>query len=156
MPFRDTAWPGPKTFISEQNAYSLETAKNWLDRGGDINVTSFSKQGHTLLMMACLRDQADLVAELLSRPGVNINLKVNGKTALHHAATMGNDQCAQLLLDAGADRHIRVDIDDSEFTENDGLTALEIVDNLIAREGMKPRQQRLQRMLSGGYLGMSR
>ena len=144
------------TQISAQNEYTLEQAKNWLDRGGDINVTSFSKQGHTMLMMACLKDQADLVAELLSRKGVNIDMKSAGKTALIHAATMGNARCAQLLLEAGADPNIRADVDDSDFTENDGLTALEVVENDIARNGMRPRHRQLLLMLSGAPAGARR
>ena len=63
------------------------------------------------------------------------------------AATFGTPRCAQHLLDAGADVHVRADQDDSDFTENDGLTALEIVENEIARNGMRPRHRALMLML---------
>ena len=40
-----------------------------------------------------------------------------------------------------------MDVDDSEFTENDGLTALEIVQNDIADFGMRPRHRELLMLL---------
>jgi ankyrin repeat protein len=106
-------------------AYRMEQVVNYLNRGGDVNVTSFSKQGHTLLMMACVEDHEKLTAELCRR-GANVDLKArkrveylnsrptcsraaarfvcqtNGKTALMHAAVMGHPQCAQHLVDAGS------------------------------------------------------
>ena len=46
---------GPKEHTFTQ-AYHMAQVTSWLDRGGDINVTSFSKQGCTLLMMACVQN----------------------------------------------------------------------------------------------------
>ena len=127
--------------------YQLEKVRSWLDRGGDINATSFSKQGHTLLMMGCIENNAKLVAELCQR-GADVNLKAGGKTALMHASVWGQPECAQLLLDAGADVRLRADVDDSDYTENDGLTALEMVEREIERNGMRPRHRRVLNMLS--------
>ena len=121
-------------------AFKKVQITDWLDRGGDVNVTSFSKHGHTMLMMACIKDHADITAELVRR-GADLNMKSGGKTALHHCAALGHPACARLLLEAGAKTDIRVDVDDSEFTENDGLTALEIVQNEIAEGGMRPRHR---------------
>ena len=134
----------------KQNAftemYKKEQITSWLDRGGDVNVTSFSKHGHTMLMMACISDHKEIVAELIRR-GADLNLKSGGKTALHHCAGLGHPGPARLLLEAGARTDLRVDIDDSEFTENDGLTALEIVHNEIAEGGLRPRYRDLLRLL---------
>ena len=127
-------------------AFQQACVTSWLDRGGDVNVTSFSKQGHTMLMMACVRNQEALVAELVRR-GADLNLKSGGKTALHHCAGLGHPGPARILLEAGADIKLRVDVDDSEFTENDGKTALEIVQDEIAAGGMRPRHRDLLRLL---------
>ena len=126
--------------------YKREQIMSWLDRGGDVNVTSFSKQGHTMLMTACIADHKEIVAELIRR-GADLNIKSGGKTSLHHCAALGQSGPARLLLEAGARTDLRVDVDDSEFTENDGLTALEIVENEIAQGGMRPRYRDLLRLL---------
>ena len=127
-------------------AYHQNKITSWLDRGGDINVTSFSKHGHTMLMTACIQNHEALTEELLRR-GAAVDLKAGGKTALMHAATMGNARCVQLLLEAGADPLISADVDDSDYTENDGLTPLEMVELDIAHNGMRPRHQQIRHML---------
>ena len=99
-------------------------------------------------MMAAINNHAELVQELVRR-GADLDMKAGGKNALHFAATFGHPKCAQALLDGGASPGIRVDVDDTEFTENDGLTALEIVEADISRYGQRPRQSELRRMLLG-------
>ena len=126
--------------------YKKEQITSWLDRGGNVDVTSFSKHGHTMLMMACISDHKEIVQELIQR-GANLDLKSGGKTALHHCAALGNAGPARLLIEAGARTDLRVDVDDSEYTENDGLTALEIVQNDIADFGMRPRHRELLLLL---------
>ena len=152
-------------------AYHMEKVTSWLDRGGDINVTSFSKQGHTLLMMSCINGHDKLCAELCRR-GADVNLKTNGKvrplrhistrcrgaypytarlscpqTALMLAAVFGRPQCALDIVNAGADVHLRSDVDDSEYTEYDGMTALEMIEHEIEVEGMKPNNLRVLQLL---------
>ena len=88
--------------LNENNLYNASKIISWLDRGGDINVTSFSKRGLTLLMMACLDDDDKLVRELCSR-GADVNLKAGGKTALMHCAVVGSAACGKLVLEYGGD-----------------------------------------------------
>ena len=128
-------------------AYHMSKITSWLDRGGDVNETSFSKQGHTFLMQACVQNHEALVCELIRR-GADLDYKGRvGKTALILAATFGNDGCVSQLLRAGANPLLRVDEDDTEYTENDGMTALEIVEAEIKRDGCRPRTLAITRML---------
>ena len=128
-------------------AYKMDKVICWLNRGGDVNCTSFSTQGHSILMTACVQDHAELTAELLRR-GANPDTKTNGKTALHHAVKMGHPKCVKLLLEAGADPLIRVDVDNSEFTENDGMSALEIIQSDIELEGLRPQNRDCLKLVS--------
>ena len=128
--------------ISEHKAYSMTKVISWLDRGGDINVTSFNSRGLTILQMACFEDDAKLVAELCAR-GADVNLKAGGKTALMHCAVVGSPACGKLLLEYGADPHMRADVDDTDFTQYDGMTAQEMLEQEIAQFGMRPRHRAL-------------
>lgn len=132
--------------ISYAHAYEMAKVVSWMDRGGDPNNTSFSKQGHTLLMTACVQNNPELVEAILKR-GAAVDLKSGGKTALHHAVIFGHPKCVQLLLEHGADPHLRVDEDDSDFTSNDGLTSLEIIELEIEREGLRPYNRDCLRLL---------
>jgi hypothetical protein len=51
---------------------------------------------------------------------------------------------------------IRADIDDSDYTENDGLTALEMTQRDIERNGMRPRHRQLVQMLVEAEAAASR
>ena len=105
-------------------------------------------------MMACIQNHADLTRELCQR-GADVNLKAGGKTALMHAAAKENPECVEILLGFGADASLRADVDDSEFTEYDGLTPLEMVEADVARNGMRPRSHVLLRLLRGASNGLS-
>ena len=50
----------------------------------------------------------------------------------------------KLLLEYGADAALRVDIDDTEFTENDGLSSLEIIEMHNNQTGGQPLVQVLE------------
>ena len=97
---------------------------SWLDRGGDIDTTKVTRLGHTLLIEACINNHECLVAELVRR-GANLDIKAKGKNALHYSVLLAHPNCAKPLLDAGARTDIRIDVDDSDHTECDGMTALE-------------------------------
>ena len=127
-------------------AYHLEKVISWLDRGGNVNETRLSKKGHTLLISASIQNHEKAVAELLRR-GADPNIKGGGKTALVHAVAMANRGCVELLLRGGARTDIRVDVDDSDYTENDGMSPLEIVEAELAGRGARPRMADIGRML---------
>ena len=129
-------------------AYNEAKVTSWLDGGGDIETTGFSKLGHTMLQMAAIENHESLLGELLRRGAKADHKGRGGKTALMHAATFGNRGCVEKLLRAGADATIRADIDDSDFTENDGLTALEIVEADL-RTHVRPRLADIAHMLRG-------
>ena len=128
-------------------AYHMAKIKSWLNNGGDINTTSFSKLGHTMLQTACVENHEALVTELLQR-GASVDFKGRGgKTALIYGTIFANTGCVELLLRYGADPTIRTDVDDTDFTEFDGMTALEIVESEIQAKGTRPRFIQLVSML---------
>ena len=128
-------------------AYHMAKITSWLDQGGDVDCTSFSKLGHTMLQTACVENHEALVADLLRR-GASVDFKGRGgKTALMHACIFGNQGCVQLCLRAGANPLVRSDVDDTDFTEYDGMTALEITEAEIQAKGARPRQIEIVRML---------
>ena len=122
---------------------------DWLDRGGNINETRMDKDhGHSFLIQACIANNEELVAELLKR-GAAVDLKAQGKAALHFATILGHSNCALLLLQNGATPTLRVDQDDTDYTECDGMTSLEIVQSKIvyARDPLRQRLAELDEML---------
>ena len=130
-----------------EEAYFKAKVVSWLERGGDINETRLWKEGHTLLMIACIQNHEALCAELLQR-GAALDMKgKGGKTALMHAAIHGNKGCVDMLLQAGARANIRADVDDSDFTEFDGLTARECVEEQLRITGKRPRLPEIVHML---------
>jgi ankyrin repeat protein len=115
--------PGWKRDIppNETQQYELAKVCAFLDRGGDVDCTTVSPLGHTMLVTACINNHECLVAELVRRGGA-LDVKAKGKTALHYACLLAHPNCAKILLDAGARTDIRVDEDDTDFTEADGMT----------------------------------
>ena len=106
---------------NETQQYQLAKVNAFLDRGGDPNCTTISPLGHTILVTACINNHECLVAELVRR-GAKLDVKAKGKTALHYACLLAHPNCAKILLDGGARTDIRVDQDDTDFTEADGMT----------------------------------
>ena len=129
---------------------ALQTTKitSWIDRGGDVNSTAFSRLGHTLLQMAVIDNHDNLVGELLHRGADADSRGRGGKTSLMIAAKFGHAKCVEHLLRAGARADLRAAEDDTDFTEHDGLTALEIVAAETSTKGVKPRFSDITRMLS--------
>ena len=130
--------------------YNHTKVCSWLDRpGSNINETRMDKErGHTFLIQAVIANNEDLVAELLKR-GAAVDIKAQGKAALHFAAVLGHSSCARMLLEYGASPTQRVDQDDTDYTECDGMTALEIVTEKaqFARDPLRERLLEMQRML---------
>lgn len=130
-------------------AYTQAKVLSWVDRGGDINESRMDKErGHTFLIAAVVNNNETFVAELLRR-GAACDIKAQGKTALHFAAVLGHASCARLLLQHGASTALRVDEDNTDYTECDGMTALEIVEHKItyARDPLRERLAELRQML---------
>ena len=144
----DAAWSAVDIPPTASQQYFLSKVLSYLDRGGDINCTSLSPVGHTLLMSACINNHEVLVAELVAR-GAALDVKAKGKTALHFSCLLAHPNCAKPLLDSGARTDIQVDEDDTDYTECDGMTALEIVrEKLIgARDPIAERLRTLEKML---------
>uniref|UniRef100_A0A7S2G5L5 Uncharacterized protein n=1 Tax=Haptolina brevifila TaxID=156173 RepID=A0A7S2G5L5_9EUKA len=98
-------------------------------------------------MEACINNHQKACAELLRR-GADTNIKAGGKTALHHAVIHGYPNLVEMLLRHGARTDIRVDVDESDFTDHDGCTALQIAEaELGQRGGGKPRFSEIANML---------
>jgi hypothetical protein len=114
----DPAWRSRDLPPSPQQTYEMSKVTSWLDRNKNqkINQTSMSPLGHTFLITAVINNNETLVAELLKR-GAAVNIFAQGKTALHFAVLLGHSNCSALLLKYGADASLRVEQDDSEWTE---------------------------------------
>ena len=75
----------------------LEEAKRLLSTGQDVNTTD--QRGHSLLWLACYRNQTEVVRHLLCQPSIDINQKdKEGQTAMNASLIGGQYQCTQLLL----------------------------------------------------------
>ena len=76
----------------------LEKVTVALEAGEDPN-TSGGKWERTCLMVAVLKRWDQVVAKLLSWPGINVNAKdKNNMKALHHAACFGNVGILKMLM----------------------------------------------------------
>ena len=57
-------------------------AKRLLSSGQDVNTTD--QYGHSLLWLACYRNQTEVVRDLLSQPSIDLNQKdKDGQTAMN-------------------------------------------------------------------------
>lgn len=95
-----------------------------------------------------------MVAELLKR-GASVNIYAQGKTALHFAVLLGHSNCSALLLRYGADASLRVAEDDSEWTECDGMTPAEIIEEKIrfARDPLRERYSEMRQQIADAAEG---
>lgn len=143
------AWRGRDLPPTPAMTYQQSKVTAWLDRGGNIDETRMDKErGHTFLISAVIANNEDLVAELLRR-GASVDIKAQGKNALHFACVLGHSSCVRLLLLHGSSPEVRVDQDNSDYTECDGMDALEIVREKIvfARDPLRERLAEIGRML---------
>lgn len=146
---QDAGWRSRDLPPTPTQQYEQEKVLSWLNtHAKEINTTAMSDKGHTFLIMACISNNESLVYQLVNR-GAALDIKAKGKTALHYACLLGHVQCAKHLLDAGADLSVRVDIDDSDYTECDGMTCLEIVidKQITSRDPLRARLAEIERML---------
>ena len=151
----DPAWRNRDLPPSPLHTTEYQKITSWIDRGGDINETRMTKRGHTFLMQACIQNNETLVAELLKR-GASTDIYAQGKTALHFACLLGHSNAAALLLQYKADTNLRVAIDDSDYTECDGMTPLEIVEHKmeLARDPLRERYADLKAQLANAAAGL--
>ena len=71
--------------------------KRLLSTGLNVNVTDL--YGHSLLWLACYRNQTEVVRYLLSQPAIDLNQKdKDGQTAMNASLIGSQYQCTQLLL----------------------------------------------------------
>ena len=103
--------------------------------------------GLTALMAAALGSHSRVVAALQELGADPDARNMQRETALMMAVVWGSPQCAKIVLEAGADVHIRADVDDTDFTSYDGMTALEIAYAEIEKYGMRPRQRQVMLMI---------
>ena len=137
---------GKWTAETFNQAYHLAQVTSWLDRGGNIDDPKATRTNHTLLMLSCIEGHEKMCEELIKR-GANLDDRATGgKSALHLAAIHENKRCVELLLAAGAQANLRVAEDDTDYTECDGMTALEIIEAKL-QNGPRPRLADIARML---------
>ena len=88
----------PFWFWSDCKNGKLKEAKEALEAGADPNTVC---RKMTCLMAATLHNRAEMVALLLSQPGIDVNAKDDqGNTAFHVACCKGNVAILRLLLAA--------------------------------------------------------
>ena len=151
----DPAWRSRDLPPSPNQAYQQSKVISWLDRNkGSVDTTSMSPLGHTFLITAVVNNHESLVAELLKR-GAAVNTYAQGKTALHFAVLLGHSNCSALLLRYGADASLRVMEDDSDWTECDGYSAAEIVEEKgrFARDPLRERYAEMRQQLIDAAAG---
>ncbi|GEM_PF-5570057 len=114
-----------------------------LKRGANVNE---GYQGYTPLMTAIVIDMPEqskgidtpeqskriIVNYLLETPGLNVNLKDGGATALIYAIRSKNPHLVEQLLDAGADvnipdEHNMTPLMETTFLKNEGLPILKLL-----------------------------
>ncbi|MGW2255023.1 ankyrin repeat domain-containing protein [Kitasatospora sp. NPDC001660] len=84
-----------------------EIARELLAAGADVNATE-PTFGAVPLHKAVYNGHADITAMLVAVPGINLDYQgvTNGYTPLHDALWHGYEECARILLDAGARRDL--------------------------------------------------
>ena len=137
---------GKWTAETFNQAYHLAQVTSWLDRGGNIDDPKATRTNHTLLMLSCIEGHEKMCEELIKRGATLNELATGGKSALHLATIHENKRCVELLLAAGAQANLRVAEDDTDYTECDGMTALEIIEAKL-QNGPRPRLADIARML---------
>ncbi|KAK3794511.1 hypothetical protein RRG08_003662 [Elysia crispata] len=64
-----------------------------------LQITKRNHKGETVLHTACIKNNVELLEEILSKPNVEVNIQdAIGWTPLHEACNHGNLRCVELLL----------------------------------------------------------
>ncbi|MGI9297669.1 MAG: ankyrin repeat domain-containing protein [Gammaproteobacteria bacterium] len=90
--------PDPELLFAAFKAGDVAEVKRLLDAGADPNAAN--KNGLTALMLAVLREYAEVVKMLLSA-GADPNASKPGFNALHLAEAGGNSEIVRILEEAG-------------------------------------------------------
>ena len=151
----DPAWRNRDLPPTPAQTYQQAKVTSWLNRNpAGINTTSMSPLGHTFLIQAVIANHETLVADLLQR-GAAVDIYAQGKTALHFAVILGHANASALLLRHGADPSLRVAQDDSDWTECDGMSPSEIVEDKhrFARDPLRQRYAEIRKQLEDHAAG---
>lgn len=118
----------PLIIASREN--EADIVRYLLEQGADVNAIE-PVFGAVALHKATYNGLFVILKILLSAPGININYQgyTNGYTPLHDALWHGFDECADILLDSGADVYIKghdgklpVDIAEEVFGSKASIT----------------------------------
>lgn len=107
-------WPGPGGFTAllcaSRNGH-LQVVQYLVANGADVNLTSNSRD-KTPLLAAAFKGHLDIVQYLLTQHA-QINIQaINGWTALHDAAYIGNLPIVRTLVSAGASLTLKNELDE--------------------------------------------
>jgi ankyrin repeat protein len=95
---------------------TLVTVKNWIEKGGDVNL-KHSYSGNNLLSYAAGGGNVELVEYLISK-GADIADKTgNSATPLHYACRNGHDRVVSYLISKGANPNAKADRYQRSYTE---------------------------------------
>ena len=100
--------------------FANETAamRIWNESKDQIDPCKPDEYGTTPLHACSANGLCQILAEIVKKPGVNLNVKTSGgNTPLHFAAINGNNKIIKILLDAGADPKIKNDAGQTAYFE---------------------------------------
>ena len=121
-----------------------------LTRGASVD---YKAAGKTALHYACVLGHASCARRVSSDTHANRSGREHAQCPAHSACPLSPRTAllvrSSQLLQYGASPTLRVDVDESEYTECDGMTALEIVEAKIpyARDPYRERLVELQAMI---------
>jgi serum/glucocorticoid-regulated kinase 2 len=105
--------------------------KEFIQRGGDLNV--ISSDGWTPLLLSITRKQMECAKTLLASPDIQVNIPTKRGLPLHQCINIGNLELVRLLINAGADLHMK---------DNNGCTIYDYpMDEEIFMELAKEKEQ---------------
>ena len=95
--------PGKTPLVTAVSNGHVKIAEALIAAGADVNVAQSSRRGVTALTEAARKEYNNIIRYLV-RLKADVNISENdGTTALMLAASYGDDESVELLLEAGAD-----------------------------------------------------